>query len=76
MNSHSESINVEFENSFELSELIETLKNTDGVIVEDNVENNIYPLAINATGKDEVFVGRIRRDYSIDNRNKYVGCCR
>ncbi len=76
INSHSESINIEFENDFDLSELVETLKNSKGIIVQDNPENNIYPLATNATGSDEVFVGRIRRDYSIDNRHKYVGRCR
>ena len=59
-----------------VSELVETLKNSKGIIVQDNPENNIYPLATNATGSDEVFVGRIRRDYSIDNRHKYVGRCR
>lgn len=64
-NSHSESINIEFENDFELDELIETLKNADGVIVEDDIENNIYPLAINSNNHDEVYVGRIRRDFSV-----------
>ncbi len=67
INSHSESINVEFENSFDLADLVDTLKNAKGVIVQDDVKNNVYPLATNATGYDEVFVGRIRRDYSVDN---------
>ena len=67
MNSHSESINVEFENKFELSDLIETLKNTNGVIVQDDFKNEKYPLAIDATGHNEVFVGRIRRDDSVEN---------
>lgn len=67
INSHSESINVEFENSFDLPELVNTLKNSKGVIVQDDVKNNVYPLATNATGYDEVFVGRIRRDYSVEN---------
>ena len=67
VNSHSESINVEFENEFDLNELIDVLKNTNGVIVEDDPQNNIYPLAINATGHDESFVGRIRRDFSVDS---------
>lgn len=66
-NSHSESINIEFENNFELDDVIETLKNAPGIIVQDNVKNNIYPLATNANGHNEVFVGRIRRDFSIDN---------
>ena len=64
-NCHSESINVEFENDFELDELINTLKKSPGVIVQDDPKNLVYPLAINASGHDEVFVGRIRRDYSV-----------
>ena len=64
-NSHSESINVEFENDFDIKELIATLKNAPGIIVEDDVSNNIYPMSINANDHDEVFVGRIRRDYSV-----------
>ena len=64
-NSHSESINIEFEKEFELDELINTLKNAPGIIVQDDLKNNIYPLATKATGCDEVFVGRIRRDESI-----------
>ena len=65
--SHSESINVEFENPFDLAELIEVLKNAPGVVVQNDSVNNEYPLALNAAGKDEVFVGRIRRDESVDN---------
>lgn len=65
MNSHSESINVEFENDFDLEELKDVLKNSPGVVVQDDPSNNIYPLATNATGFDEVFVGRIRRDESV-----------
>jgi len=64
-NSHSEAINVEFENDFEIHDLINTLKNSEGVVVQDDVSNNIYPISINANGKNEVFVGRIRRDYSV-----------
>lgn len=56
VNSHSESINVEFENEFDLKDLIRTLKNAPGVILQDDIENNIYPLATNATGHDDVFV--------------------
>lgn len=67
INSHSESINVEFENDFDLKELKEVLKNAPGVIVQDDPENNIYPLAIHATGHDESFVGRIRRDFSVES---------
>ena len=65
INSHSESINVEFENDFDLNELVETLKNAEGIVVVDNPEKNSYPLATQASGHNEVFVGRIRRDESI-----------
>ena len=65
MNSHSESINVEFENDFNIDELKQLLKNSPGIILQDDVNNNIYPLATKASGKDEVYVGRIRRDESI-----------
>lgn len=64
-NCHSESINVEFENEFELDEVFRTLSNAPGVIVQDNSPLFHYPLAINACGHNEVFVGRIRRDYSV-----------
>ena len=67
LNSHSESINVEFEKNFDMEDLIDTLKSFPNLIVQDDVKNNVYPLAIEATGKDEVFVGRIRRDYSVDS---------
>lgn len=66
-NSHSESINIEFENPYDLNDLIETLKNAPGVVLEDDAANNIYPLAINAAGHDEVYIGRIRRDESVEN---------
>ena len=91
-NSHSESINVEFEKPFEMEDLVKTLSDFPGLIVQDssilsaiahskmahlrneiteseqvNQEHPIYPLAINASGHDEVFVGRIRRDYSIES---------
>ena len=66
-NSHSESINIEFEKDFELEDIIKTLSSAPGIILQDNIfaEKPIYPLAINSSGHDEVFVGRIRRDYSI-----------
>ncbi len=66
-NCHSESINVELENPFELNEVVNDLKNADGVVVIDNPETSEYPTTIDANGNDEVFVGRIRRDFSIDN---------
>ncbi|HCT64415.1 MAG TPA: aspartate-semialdehyde dehydrogenase [Lachnospiraceae bacterium] len=65
--SHSESINVEFENNFDMKELVSTLTEAPGVVIQDDVKNNVYPLALNAAGKDEVFIGRIRRDESVDN---------
>lgn len=66
-NSHSVSVNLEFEKEFDLTELKEAFKNKKGIILQDDVENNVYPMAINASGFDEVFVGRIRRDFSIKN---------
>ena len=65
--SHSESVNVEFEKPFDLEELKDILRNYPGIVVIDNPENNEYPLAKDAAGKDEVFVGRIRRDFSVEN---------
>jgi aspartate-semialdehyde dehydrogenase len=64
-NCHSESINVEFERSFDLYELKLTLQNFSNIIVVDDIENNKYPLASKANGNDEVFVGRIRKDFSV-----------
>ena len=64
-NSHSESINVEFEKDFDLDELKNTLRNFPGIIIEDEPSKNKYPLATNSSGHDEVFVGRIRRDFSV-----------
>lgn len=67
LNSHAVSVNLEFEKSFEMGEVFALLGAADGVIVEDDIENNIYPLQENTDGRDEVFVGRIRRDFSVDN---------
>ena len=64
-NSHSESINVEFKKSFEMNDLLNTLQTFPNLILVDDPKNNLYPLAINATGHDEVFVGRVRRDESV-----------
>lgn len=64
MGGHSESINIEFDNDFEISEVFDILQNTEGVTVLDDVQNNVYPMPLYARGKDEVFVGRIRRDAS------------
>lgn len=71
--SHSESINVEFEKPFDLDELIEVLKNAPGVVVQNDSAHNEYPMAVTAAGKDEVFIGRIRRDESVENGVKSLG---
>ena len=64
---HSESINVEFYKDFDLDEVRNALANFDGVIVQDDPKNNVYPMAITAKGTNEVYVGRIRRDDSAPN---------
>ena len=64
---HSESVNIEFENDFDLATVRELLAATEGVIVQDDPANLVYPMPINAHGKDEIFVGRIRRDESQEN---------
>lgn len=64
---HSESVNLEFEKPYTLDEIRRLLEQTPGVVVLDNPEKNAYPMPIHAEGKDEVFVGRIRRDESVEN---------
>jgi aspartate-semialdehyde dehydrogenase len=64
---HSESVNIEFENDFDVDELRTLLSESPGIIVQDDPEKNLYPMPIYAEGKDEVFVGRIRRDGSQPN---------
>ncbi len=64
---HSEAVNVEFYKDFDLKEVRTMLENTPGVIVQDDVKNNVYPMPITSHGKDEVFVGRLRRDESQPN---------
>jgi aspartate-semialdehyde dehydrogenase len=64
---HSESVNIETEESFDISEIKDLLASTKGIILQDDPKNNIYPMPINSHGKNEVFVGRIRRDESIEN---------
>ena len=61
---HSESVNIEFENEFDLDEVRNILSETPGVTLQDNVKNNVYPMPLYSEGKDDVFVGRIRRDLS------------
>jgi len=64
---HSESVNVQFENDFNLQDVREILSKTEGIIVQDNPSTNTYPMPIFAHGKDDVFVGRIRRDETQPN---------
>ncbi|WP_129600016.1 aspartate-semialdehyde dehydrogenase [Anaerophilus nitritogenes] len=65
--SHSESINIEFENSFDIEEIKNIFKNAPGIILQDDPTNNIYPLAREVAGQDMVYVGRIRKDFSVEN---------
>jgi aspartate-semialdehyde dehydrogenase len=62
MGGHSEAVNIEFENEYNLEDIIPLLQNAPGIVVMDNVKENIYPMPIISKGRDEVFVGRIRRD--------------
>lgn len=67
LNSHSESINIELNSEFELADVIELFNTTEGLIVYDDPSNIKYPTPLELSGRDEVFVGRIRRDFSVDN---------
>jgi len=64
MGGHSEAVNIEFENEYNLEDIIPTLRNAPGIVIMDDPKNNIYPMPLISKGKDEVFVGRIRRDES------------
>jgi len=64
---HSEAVNIEFEKDFEMSEVRELLADMPGVELMDDPQKSKYPTALNAEGKDQVFVGRIRRDFSKSN---------
>ncbi|MCM8711993.1 aspartate-semialdehyde dehydrogenase [Clostridium sp. SYSU_GA19001] len=64
---HSESINIELQNEYNIEDIFSLYKNAKGIILMDDVKNLIYPTPIDAEGHDEVYVGRIRRDFSIDN---------
>lgn len=64
---HSEAVNVEFSSDFDINEVRQILSKTDGVVVQDNIDVNVYPMPLYANGKDDVFVGRIRRDGSQPN---------
>ncbi len=66
-NSHSVAINIELKKDFDIEEIKELIANYDGLILYDDIENNKYPMPIISSGKDDVFVGRIRRDFSQKN---------
>ena len=64
---HSESVNIEFEDAFDIATVKQTLNQMPGVTLQDNPDVNTYPMPIYAEGKDDVFVGRIRRDFTLEN---------
>lgn len=66
-NSHCESINVEFEKKFELQDVLNVLNSSPGIIVKDDIRNNIYAIPTDVTEHNEVYVSRIRRDFSVEN---------
>ncbi len=65
--SHSESINVELQKAFDMDELRETMKNAPGIILQDDPAHNVYPMPILAEDTDDVYIGRLRRDFSVEN---------
>lgn len=71
MGGHSESVNIEFENDFDLAEVKTILSKAPGVVLKDDVTNNIYPMPLTAFDKDDTFVGRIRRD---ETQPKTLNC--
>ena len=64
---HGESINLEFHNEFKIEDVVEILRSSPGLKVIDDINNNVYPMPIDAANHDEVYVGRIRRDESVEN---------
>lgn len=64
---HSESVNIEFDRPYDLAEARRLMAEMPGVVVQDDPSNNVYPMPITAWEKDDVFVGRIRRDPSVEN---------
>ena len=66
-NCHSESLNIELNSQFKEEEIFELFKDKPGIKILDNVKENIYPTPLHVSGKDDVYIGRIRRDYSIEN---------
>lgn len=67
LNSHSESINIEFKNPCEIEDVKKNLANSKGLVLIDDIEKNAYPTPLIANGRDEVFVGRVRKDFSAKN---------
>lgn len=67
MGGHSESVNIEFEKPYDLAELSADLEGIEGVVLQDDPQNNVYPMPLTAWKKNEVFIGRIRRDESHEN---------
>ena len=72
--SHSVSINVETEKPFEIEDVKKIIADYPGMVLQDDIENEVYPMAITSAGKNEVFVGRIRRDFTVDN-GLNLWCC-
>ena len=66
-NGHSESVNVELNSAFEMSDIFDTLAGFPGIVLKDDIANNVYPTPLDAAGTDDVYIGRIRRDYSVEN---------
>lgn len=64
---HSESVNIEFNQPFELEDIIDLIDSTRGLVLQDDTDRSVYPMPKYAEGRDEVFVGRIRRDFSVPN---------
>jgi len=62
---HSEAVNITFRNEFDMLDVKNTLKNTPGLVVYDNIEENLYPMPRTSENRDEVFIGRLRRDFSL-----------
>ena len=67
MGGHSESVNIEFSKPYDLAEARRLMAEMPGVVIEDDPSTNLYPMPVNAWEKDDVFVGRIRRDNSVEN---------
>ena len=67
MGGHSESVNIEFEKEYNIRDVYQLLSSTPGIVIQDDPENNVYPMPLFSRGSDEVFVGRIRRDFSHPN---------